>query len=399
MSLSGSSGKWLTKERLRVYPCIFLVTYILVILIWVLMANGVFDRQGRPLGTDFTSFYSAAQLAIDGQAPLAYDFSAQFKAERVALGPELEDFYSFSYPPTFILMLMPLGALPYLLALFVWQGLTLLLFVSMVVKLAGRHEAIILTLAFPAVFVTLGHGQNAFLTAGLFTGALYYLDRKPILAGLLIGLLTFKPHLGVLIPIVLIASCRWRVFFSACISAVSFILVSWVALGTKTWSAFFASTGKTASVLNEGMVSFYKMQSLYTSLRAIGLDTEIAYVLHGSLALFAAIVVLWVWRQDVDLRLKSAALGTGSLLISPFLLDYDLTLLAVPIACLASYGLFNGFRPGLINLLFLAWLTPIMARSLNLLVPIPWAPIIMFMFLYQTIRLCRVQVTEASPLS
>jgi alpha-1,2-mannosyltransferase len=399
MALPCFSDEWLTGERLRVYPRILLTIYILAILGCVLTANGVFDSQGRPLGTDFTSFYTAAQLAFDGKAPLVYDFSSQFEAEKVALGPELVDFYSFSYPPTFILLLTPLGALPYLLALFVWQSLTLAFFVSMVVQLAGRSEAVMLALAFPAVFVTLGHGQNAFLTAGLFVGALYYLDRKPIIAGLLIGLLTFKPHLGVLIPLVLLVSGRWRVIFSACVTTVSFAVLSLVVFGAETWDAFFTSTGKTASVLNDEMVPFYKMQSVYTSLRAMGFDADVAYVLHGAFALCAATVVLLIWRRDVDLRLKSAALGTGALMISPFLLDYDLTILVIPIACLASYGLCNGFRSGLINLLFLAWITPILARPLNLLVPIPWTPLILSFLLYYIIRLCNAQVTEAGSLS
>ena len=129
------SDKWLTEARLRVYPRIFVTIYILAILSCVVTANGIFDSQGRPLGTDFSSFYSASRLALDGQAHLAYDFAAQFEAEKVALGPKLLDFYSFSYPPTFILMLMPLGALSYLLALFVWQGLTLAFFVTMVMML------------------------------------------------------------------------------------------------------------------------------------------------------------------------------------------------------------------------------------------------------------------------
>ena len=394
MALPCFSDDWLTRERLRVYPRVFFAIYLLVIFSWVLMADGVFDSRGKPLGTDFTSFYASAQLAMNGQAPFAYDFVAQFEAEKAALGPELVDFYSFSYPPTFMLLLMPLGALPYLAALFVWQSLTLTFFVTMVVRLAGRSEAILLTLAFPAVFVTLGHGQNAFLTAGLFAGTLFYLDRKPVVAGLLIGLLTFKPHLGVLIPIVLMESRRWRVFFYAIVASVSFAALSWVVLGPETWGAFFASTGKAATVLNEGMVPFYKMQSLYTSLRAAGLVAGAAYVLHGALALGAAMTVLWVWRRQVDIRLKSAALGAGALLMTPFLLDYDLAILVVPIACLPSYGLSFGFRPGLINLLCLAWLAPIMVRFLNFLVAIPWTSLLLLALLYQIVRLCHVHIAE-----
>ena len=131
----------------------------------------------------------------------------------------------------------------------------------------------------------------------------------------------------------------------------------------------------------------------------MGFDADVAYVLHGVFALCAATLVLLIWRRDVDLRLKAAALGTGALMLSPFLLDYDLTILAVPIACLASYGLYKGFRTGLINMLFLAWLAPIIARPLNLLVPLPWTPIILSMLLYQIIRLCNEQVTEVDSLS
>ena len=147
-----------------------------------------------------------------------------------------------------------------------WQGLTLAFFVIMMKKLAGRSEAILLALAFPAVFVTIGHGQNAFLTAGLFAGALHYLNRKPVVAGLLIGLLTFKPHLGLLIPFVLMVSRCWRVFFSASVTSISFAAMSWLILGSETWAAFFSSTSKAASRINDGMVPFYKMQSLFASL-------------------------------------------------------------------------------------------------------------------------------------
>jgi len=382
----GMSDKWLNRERLTVYPRIFLALYILAILFWLAMADGVFDMLGRPLGTDFTSFYSAARLALSGQASLAYDFVAHFHAERTALGAELKNYYSFSYPPTFLLIVAPLGALPYLPALFIWQGLTLAFFVTMVRKLAGRREAIMLTLAFPVVFITLGHGQNAFLTAGLLAGALHYLDRKPIVAGVLIGLLTFKPHLGVLIPFVLMLSGRWRVFFSAGVTTALFAALSWAVFGAETWRAFLASTGKAAEVLNQGQVAFHKMQSLFSALRALGMEPGAAFVAHTALALAAAGTVLWVWRQKVDVRLHYAALGTGTLMMSPFLLDYDLAILAVPIACLAVHGQTHGYRAGLINLLCVAYLAPLVLRRLNMLVAVPWTPILLSFLLYQVAR-------------
>ena len=69
--------------------------------------------------------------------------------------------------------------------------------------------------AFPAVFINIGHGQNGFLTAALLGGALHWLDRKPWLAGILIGLLAYKPQFGVLIPIALLAGQRWTTIGAA----------------------------------------------------------------------------------------------------------------------------------------------------------------------------------------
>ena len=164
---------WLTKNRIQSYPYIFLGIYALVAIYWFYNSNGYFDMRGHPLGTDFTSFYAAAKLALEGNAFNAYDFTNHFAMQQDILGSEHSQYYSFSYPPTFLLILLPFGSMPYFMALFSWLSLTLIFFITMIRKITGRKESILLTLAFPAVFLTIGHGQNAFLTAGLMAGGLY----------------------------------------------------------------------------------------------------------------------------------------------------------------------------------------------------------------------------------
>mgnify|MGYP003630365146 FL=1 len=345
--------------------------------------------RGHPLGTDFASFYTAAKLALQGKAAYTYDFTVHFAAQKEAFGSEHSQYYSFSYPPTFLLILIPFGMMPYFMALTLWLGLTLIFFITMLKKITGRKETILLSLAFPAIFLTIGHGQNAFLTSGLLAGGLYYLDRKPILAGIFIGLLSFKPHLGLLIPIVLVISAHWRVFFYATLTMVSFVVLSWLAFGTVTWTAFLQSASATQNTLNSGVVALYKMQSLFASIRYSGADLFTAYAAHSILALIVIATVIWIWTREVSIHLKHAALCVGTLLITPFLLDYDLTILAIPIAYLVVHGLKNGLRPQLINILCLVWIAPLVLRSLNLYLLIPWTPILLSTLLYQIVMVCR----------
>ncbi len=392
--MTARENHWLNEERIKNYSYIFLAIFVFTVFLRFYTGTGNYDLEGRPLGSDFTSFYTAAKLVAEGQAADAYDFAKHFAAEKAVVGEKLDMYFSFSYPPTFMLILAPLAFLPYLAAYFVWIAVTLAFYAAMIRKIALRNEAIMLALAFPAVFWTIEHGQNALLTAGLLAGGVYYLERKPILAGILIGLLSFKPHLGVLIPFVLMAAGHWRVFTAAAITTIIFAALSWLMLGGDVWMAFFQSFAETRSTLNEGRVPFHKMQSLYAGLRNAGVGVEISYFSHALYTLSTAAAVIWIWLRDVDIRLKKAALCIGTVLMSPFMLSYDLTLLAVAIAYLADYSIKKHFQPSLVNLLCIIWVSPFIISSLSMYVPLPWTPILLSLLLYQIILLCRPQLPE-----
>ena len=243
---------------------------------------------------------------------------------------------------------------------------------------------LLLALAFPAVFINLGHGQNGFLTVALFAGALAVLDRRPLVAGILIGLMIYKPQFGLMIPMVLIATGRWRVIFAAAATVVALLLVTLIAFGPDVWPAFMASMTFTRIVLLEqGDVGFFKMQSVFAWVRLWGGGVTLAYVIQSLVTLSVAAALVWFWRSAARYPLKASALLIGTLLATPFCLDYDLMLLAPAIAFLAIDGNRDGYCAWHKLVLAALWLVPLIARSVAEAVSVPLAaPVMILAFLF-----------------
>ncbi len=229
-------------------------------------------------------------------------------------------------------------------------------------------------LAFPAVFINLGHGHNGFLTAALVAGALIQLDRRPWLSGILIGLLAYKPQFGLLIPLVLAVSGRWHVFAAAAATVAVLALAVTFAFGMDVWTAFLASTKFTRTVvLEQGDTGWHKIQSVFSIVRMWGGGIDFAYALQGAVTIAVAGALAWLWRSRAAFPLKAAALLIGTVLATPYVLDYDLMLLAPAIAFLAADGASRGFSPYEKTALAALWLVPLVARNVAQLTLIPLA--------------------------
>jgi hypothetical protein len=219
--------------------------------------------------------------------------------------------------------------------------------------------------AFPAVFVNFTHGQNGFLTAALIGGAMVLLDRRPIVAGVLIGLLAYKPQFGILIPLILIATGRWRTFAAAAATVATLIAASTAIFGVDVWPAFVENMRYTnAAIVDGGGPGWEKIQSLYAALRHLGAGGEVAMAAQSALAFGIGAGLVWLWRGDADHRVKAAALIAGSLMATPYALDYDMLALAPAIAFLAMNGEAAGWRAWEKTLLALAWAAPLFSRQL-----------------------------------
>jgi alpha-1,2-mannosyltransferase len=367
------SGDFLTAERMTLWAVGLILGFVLSILFLALTAHGLNDYAGRPLGTDFSNVYAAGVAAAHGDATAPFDIFRQLKTERAIFGPATP-FYGWHYPPFFLLVAVALAQLPYIPALILWQGASLLFYLgsmgmllrrSVMPALGQDRRWLILTLGFTAVFVNLIHGQNGFLTTALFVSGLAVLDERPIAAGILFGLLCYKPQFAVLIPLVLAATGRWRTFAAGAITVLFLAALVTVIFGADVWPAFADSLYFTRTVvLEQGNTGFHKIQSMFALVRLWGGSIPQAYGAQILVALTVIVALVRIWRQKIALGYKQAALCLAALLITPYCLDYDLMLLAPVIALLAAEGKSRGFSDYEILSLVSLWFIPIVARNI-----------------------------------
>jgi len=405
------SGEWLTRERIRMVAVAVLIASAAGFLYLVLTATGGVDLQGRPIGTDFSNVYAAGTYVLGGNPVAPFDSVQQFARERAIFG-ETTQFYGWHYPPYFLFVAAALAWMPYGLALFVWQAVTLGLYLLAIWAIVssfapsperggsaretrrggvsdpaqartptrqpsavglplsgGEKEGVdylwlLLALAFPAVLINVGHGHNGFLTAALLGGGLVILDRRPLAAGILFGLMAYKPQFGLMIPIALAAGGYWRTFAAAAATAVLLTLVTTLVFGVQVWHAFFVGAEFTRTVvLEQGDTGWHKIQSIFSWARMWGAPVPLAYAIQGAATLVLAMASAWLWHGKAPYPLKAAGLCLAAILATPYTLDYDMMVLAPAIAFLAADGMTRGFGPWEKTALAALWLVPLVART------------------------------------
>jgi hypothetical protein len=403
------SGAWLTRERMRLVAFAILGASGAGLLYLVLTAHGAVDIQGRPLGTDFSNVYAAGTYVLDGNAAAPFDPAQQYAREQKIFGVETP-FYGWHYPPFFLFLAAALALLPYGAALAVWQAVTLGLYLLTIrailspsphMRGEGRDEGasppgsvltrsdspgrlwLLLALAFPAVLINIGHGQNGLLTAAILGAALVQLDRRPLLAGILFGLLAYKPQFGLMVPVVLLASGRWRTFAAAAGVVAVLTLATTLVFGPRVWLAFFDSTHFARVVaLEQGDTGWYKIQSLFAWARYWGSSVPVAYALQGALTVALGTALVRLWHGAAPYPLKAAALCLATILATPYAFDYDMMVLAPAIAFIATDGLERGFGPWEKTALAALWLVPLLARTVAQLTYIPLGvPVMLAIFI------------------
>jgi hypothetical protein len=172
------------------------------------------------------------------------------------------------------------------------------------------------------------------------------LDKRPLLAGILFGLLAYKPQFGLMIPLVLIATGRWRTVFAAGRDGRSARSRRNARFGVETWRAFFTFAEYTRTVVLEtGETGWHKIQSVFAWARMWGAPVPLAYAVQGAVTLGIGAALVWLWRTPSSFALKAAALCLAAILATPYSLDYDLMVLAPAIAFLAADGRRARLRP------------------------------------------------------
>jgi hypothetical protein len=342
-------------------------------------AGGGLDVTGHQIGRDFINAWAGPRLAFSGRLATLFDLDGYAQAIGVLFGASLP-FHNWSYPPFALLLFWPLGQLPYFWALALWTAGLFAAYAGVALSQVERgrrlYGLVALALA-PACLVNAASGQNGFLTAALLLGGTLMVERRPVLAGILFGLLTCKPQLGIVVPFMLVALGAWRAIAAAVATALILVAASAAAFGLEPWRQYLGATSAYQLTLLENWRGFYTlmMPSVFAGARGLGLPSATAWAVQAAVALPVLAAAAWAVRRTADPRRRAFVAAAAVPLVTPYAFNYDLTALAAVLVWkLCDQA--PGREPGLVHLL--AWLAPALMMSLSVPGAVPVALVAVF---------------------
>ena len=348
---------WLfTEQRIRLYGWGVLVAYVIGLAARLYWHDWLFQETGKPLCTDFGTIWVSGIFAGSNNPALMYNDAAWLAAWQSLTGLDscllAQGQYSYphnSYPPLVLFFTYPFGLLSYTEAFVTWTVATILLYLTAIYMIVPRPIAILAALTPFPVFFNFFLGQNGFLVAGFMGLALSLIERRPEFSGLLIGLLTFKPQIGILFPFALLASRKWRIATAAVATSVVLIVTSAFVFGYQGWSIFIHT------LFNREPGLGMRLESVYGLLWSAGMSRPIAWAIHLAVAGVVTAVVCWVWARPLPHSLKAAALCSAAALATPYVHGHDLCVLSIAVAFLVKDGFERGFLPGDRSIMMFSW--------------------------------------------
>ena len=328
---------WLTRERLLIYgflrACV--ATGVLALDLASHMKPGLTNIAGEHFGTDFLQFWTSARLAAAGRPEAAYLVGA----------PDHIAEQATAYPPIVMLLCRPLAGLSYAHALLVWASLGLGLFTWSLSRLVGWEIAVFAAVGTPAAFLNNFLQQDGYYTAALLACGLMLVERRPVPAGILLGMLCYKPQLGILLLPALIAGGHWRVLLAAAATALLLAAATAILLGESTWIAFFDRMLLQRQFMEWRAPAWSWMPTVFAMMRLIGASAPAAYALQGLSTICATVAVVALWRERCPPAIKSAGLVVAAFLATPYAWDYDAVILVFAAAWFAIEAAKTGFLP------------------------------------------------------
>lgn len=337
----------LLRDREQLTFAMFIFTSVLItgaiyqIQLWTPQADGFSSLSQRLPYWDFTNLWAGGRLAIEGKVSLLFDVDAYRGALRAWFGSGLPD-QEWSYPPSILLIGAPLALLPLPLAYAVWTVGTAACLFAILQRLDLPGLITVALVLSPAEVMNTVFGQNGALTAALLIGTFLLLPTRPIAAGILAGILTIKPHLGLLIPICFLAAGQYRAIMAACATAAAMAAATALLWGAKVWTGFVYSTGPLMRTIMEAdYPQLYHKNAMtgFIFARWIGLGVEGAYLLQLVLAAVCAAIAIWMWRPSsaIENRRRAVLTAVLALVATPYGYSYD----AIPLCVAVAYLYFT----------------------------------------------------------
>ena len=349
------------------------------------------------IGRDFLNTWMGGRSAL-ADGPAAW-FDArvynQYLREFIGQGPMYQ--YYWSYPPHVLLFIWPFGLLPYFPAFLLWTFLGFALFLCAAASGGVERRHLLFIAVAPAVAINVFTGQNGFFTAALLIGGLTSLDRRPILSGVLFGILSLKPQLGLLLPLVLALHGRWRTIAAAAVTVVALVGATTLIYGADIWIAYLEKVVPQQRYLQEHQegLMLLTVPSIFYGARVMGLPISVAWAMQAVVSAAGLAAVMWTYWRRRDPVLSMALLITAIFLISPYTLSYDMVVVGWVVALLRQRA---DTEPADHYLLMAVWVLPV-AMLLNTATRIPIAAIVLSLFAARLVqRLARLEAkTEPTP--
>ncbi len=327
--------------RLDLYARLLVLMYMAVSFLWFLT-----EHSSAPGATnrDFFAFWSAAKLSAVAAAVDVYE-PHRLNAMALTAVTDAVNIPWF-YPPTFLVLVQWLDAFSYPMAFMVFTSGSLLLFACSLFMLSGSRRIAWYGMALPFVFITGQYGQNGLFLAALVAGAARLHQRHPFSSGLLLGMLCIKPHLFLPLGLFIVWKGHRRMVAGALTSVLVLMAVATVWFSPAVWGAFLHSLELAFVGVEQGYLPWLQMSSLFSGLRQWGLPIELSHLLQLLWGLCGLLLGCRLICLTQDWRLHWAIAISCGLMVSPFLYQYDLVLLAVPMVLLVMCAKRDGLASG-----------------------------------------------------
>jgi len=303
---------------------------------------------------DYEDFYIVGRLFREGDIVSAYDNDYLLAAQQRFTGTTT--FMPWAYPPPLTAMVPLLPEMGLAWSYLVFMAVTLVLYLWSLVGYGYKLVGAAILAVFPALVLVVRLGQNGMLTGALIAFFLLALSRDRKAAGLPLGLMAIKPHLGVALGLLALLQRRWSVLAIAVAVVAAACMVATLVLGVRVWPAFFAGVAAAGGYLREGLFPLYRMSSVYAAVRSFGATPDTAMAVHVIGALIALGLVFLAWRKGLRRNRLLALTCFATLFVSPYNYDYDLVCLAAAVALILPEFLARARSGEIIGFYALAWI-------------------------------------------
>ncbi len=375
---------WITRERVVRWGVGFAVLSV-VVLGWQGILDWATGVIGGYLGLDFANYWAGARLATSGHASVAYDLAGFDAFEKSLFGPAYAT-NVYSYPPHHLLLTLPLAAVAFVPGFILWNVLGLGLCAMPLSRLVGWRAAAIAAIGAPASLMSMLGGTTGRFSAALMGGGLILLDRRPVLAGVLLGLVASKPQLGVLVPFALAAAARWRTFTAAAATVAVLVAASLLVLGPDSWTGFLHQMALQQKLMEVPSAYWARSQTVFLAVNYLGVGVAVAYAAQASATVLMVIATIVVWRGRASLAVKSAVLVVATFLATTYARDYDTVVLIFAAAWLAAEGRRTGFLPWERMTVLLLLVEPLVADTLTVLTGVQFGAVVLSLALVVLVR-------------